>query len=94
MARILAPASVEVRWPKADAGHLSREAQIPCDLVSVVIGLEWTVLLDTQIRSLGLGQLGHFHAEFLKVQTGYFFVQVLGQGVDSLLVLAGIAFGP
>ena len=51
-------------------------------------------MLDTQVRSLGLGQLGHFHAELLKVQTGDFFVQVLGQGVDSLFVLAGIALDP
>ena len=94
MARVLAPASAEVRWPDADGGHRSIETRNYRDLVSVVIGLEWTVLLDTQVRSLGIGQLGHFHAEFLKVQTGDFFVQVLGQGVNSLLVLAGIALDP
>ena len=58
----------------ADGGYRRTETQNYRDLVSVVIGLEWTVLLDTQVRSLGLGQLGHFHAELLKVQTGDFFV--------------------
>ena len=64
----------EVHRSDADGAYPSIETQNYRDLVSIVIGLEWTGLLDTQVRSLGFSQLGHFHAELLKVQSGDFFV--------------------
>ena len=56
--------------------------------VAVMIGLERTLLRQTEIVGLLVRQGGQFHADFLEMQHRNLFIEVLGQGVDFFLVLA------
>jgi len=40
-----------------------------------------------EVIGLGLGQLGQHDADLLQVRAGDFFVELLGQTIDGLLVL-------
>ncbi len=61
-------------------------------LVAVVLRLERAFGLNTDIAGLIFAQLGQVDADPRQVQAGDFFVQVLWQDVD--VVLVGVAVGP
>jgi hypothetical protein len=61
------------------------EASIFGCLVSVVIGLVWTLLWDTQVVGLGGGELGELDTEVVQVESGDGLVQDLWEGVDAEL---------
>mmetsp|Transcript_39319 Transcript_39319/g.70433 ORF Transcript_39319/g.70433 Transcript_39319/m.70433 type:complete len:422 (+) Transcript_39319:272-1537(+) len=56
--------------------------------------LEGAVGVDVDVRCLLLRQLGQLRSELVEVQGGDLLVQVLGQHVHLLLVLAGVALVP
>ena len=56
-------------------------------LVAVVLRLVRTIRRDAEVFGLGLGQLGQHDADLLQVEAGDFFVELLGQTIDGLLVL-------
>src|SRR3984957_5483101 len=60
-------------------------------LIPILIGLVRPADRDADIARLLVGQLGQLHADLVEMQPGDLFVEMLGQRVDLLLVLAGIA---
>src|ERR1700744_4192564 len=57
--------------------------------VAVMIRLERAGLGHGDVVGLLLGELGQLHADLVEMQARDLLVQMLGQGVDLLLVLAG-----
>src|SRR4051812_36268519 len=57
------------------------------ELIPVMRRLERSFLFNTQIVSLFFRQLGQVNAELVEVQAGNFFVEVLGEDVDLVLVV-------
>src|ERR1700747_3451062 len=55
-------------------------------LVAVVVCLIGAFHRNADVVGLLLRELRELHADLFKVQAGYFFVQLLGQGVDADLV--------
>ena len=56
-------------------------------LVAVVFRLVRAVRRYAEVFGLGLGELGQHDADLLQVQAGDFFVELLGQTIEGLLVL-------
>merc|ERR1719174_1974894 len=54
--------------------------------ISVRVGLEWTIYLDTNVLSLLFRQLGQLSTQSWKMQIGNLFIQLLGKQVDFVLV--------
>ena len=59
--------------------------------VAVVVRLVRAGHVDAEVLGLALGQLGEPDAEGVEVQAGDLLVEVLGQRVDLLVVVAGLA---
>lgn len=57
------------------------------NLVAVVLGLVRAVHRHAEVFGLCLAELGQLHTDLLEVETGDFFVELLGQTIDRLLVL-------
>ena len=60
-------------------------------LVSVMVGLVWTVLRETEVVGLLCGQLGQLDVQSSEVRPGHLLVQLLGQHEHSHLVIGGLA---
>merc|ERR1719440_1504498 len=59
-------------------------------LVSVMVGLEGTVLVHADVICLVFVQLGQLHSQMFKVKGGYLLVKLLGEEVYSDLVVFGM----
>src|SRR5204863_6551457 len=66
-------------------------------LVAVVLGLVGAVDGDDEIVGLLFGELRELHANFFEVETGDFFVELLGKAIDvglvAVLVLPEVELG-
>src|SRR4051794_31315646 len=51
-------------------------------LVPIMVGLVGAVGRDAKVIGLFLGELGELDADLLEVETGHFFVELLGQTID------------
>src|SRR5579875_3267143 len=67
--------------PQAGEGSMVR-------LIPVVVGLERALLRHAEIGRLLVGELGQMHADLGKMELRHLLVEMLGQGIDLLLVLA------
>jgi hypothetical protein len=56
-------------------------------LISVVLSLVWAFDGDVDITSLGFGELGELGAKTIEMEAGNFFIEMLGQHVDTNLVV-------
>eukprot|EP00976_Prorocentrum_cordatum_P091091 1188382-Prorocentrum_minimum.AAC.4 len=63
-------------------------------LITVVQGLVRALVRHVDVRSLGVGELGELGAELVQVKGSDLLVEVLGQDIHLLLVLAGLALVP
>ena len=59
-------------------------------LVAVVVGLEGTLLGQTEVVALLLGELGEVDVEGAQVSEGHFLVELLGEHVHAQGVLLGV----
>ena len=60
--------------------------------VAVVLGLVWAFYWHVEILGLRFGELGEDDADFLQVQAGDFFVELLWEAID--FGFAGVFVGP
>mmetsp|Transcript_32455 Transcript_32455/g.84092 ORF Transcript_32455/g.84092 Transcript_32455/m.84092 type:complete len:454 (-) Transcript_32455:346-1707(-) len=92
---LCSPPSQRRRLTKAKYLRMrQRVCDLRAHLIPVVGGLEGAVGVDIDVAGLLLAELGQLGAQLVQVQRGDLLVQVLGQHVHLLLVLAAVALIP